>query len=50
MFVAAFPFLAFYGDYFQLWPFAKPPAPEAGADDGYDSGSDSQGHLAGASQ
>ena len=45
-----FPFLAFYGDYFQLWPFAKPPAPEAVADDGTDSGSDSQGHLAGASQ
>ena len=24
-----FPFLAFYGDYFQLWPLAKPPAPES---------------------
>ncbi|HET7822320.1 MAG TPA: hypothetical protein VFL10_12425 [Ornithinibacter sp.] len=45
-----FPFLAFYGDYFQLWPLAGPPAPEAVADDGTDSGSDSQGHLAGASQ
>jgi hypothetical protein len=45
-----FPFLAFYGDYFQLWPLATPPAPEAVADDGTDSGSDSQGHLAGASQ
>jgi hypothetical protein len=22
-----FPFLAFYGDYFQLWPLAEPPAP-----------------------
>ena len=45
-----FPFLAFYGDYFQLWPFAEPPAQEAVADDGTDSGSDSQGHLADASQ
>jgi hypothetical protein len=45
-----FPFLAFYGDYFQLWPFAKGPAAEAVADSGTDSGSDSQGHLAGASQ
>ncbi len=26
-----FPFLAFYGDYFQLWPFAKAPEPEADA-------------------
>ncbi|HET6968800.1 MAG TPA: hypothetical protein VFI44_11000, partial [Ornithinibacter sp.] len=26
-----FPFLAFYGDFFQLWPFAKAPAPEVGS-------------------
>ncbi len=39
-----FPFLAFYGDYFQLWPFAKPPAAQA------ESGSDSSDHLAGAAQ
>jgi hypothetical protein len=45
-----FPFLAFYGDYFQLWPIARPPAPEAVTDTGTDSGSDSQGHLTGASQ
>ena len=40
-----FPFLAFYGDYFQLWPFAKPP--EAGADavSAGESGTDSEGQL-----
>ena len=31
-----FPFLAFYGDYFQLWPFAKPPAADADAESGTD--------------
>ena len=41
-----FPFLAFYGDYFQLWPFAK--APAAGAD--AESGKDSQGQLTDATQ
>jgi hypothetical protein len=43
-----FPFLAFYGDYFQLWPFAKPPA--AGADEGAGSGTDSEGQLTDAAQ
>jgi len=41
-----FPFLAFYGDYFQLWPLAK--APAAGADS--ESGTDSQGQLTDAAQ
>ncbi len=36
-----FPFLAFYGDYFQLWPFAKPPS----AGDAAESGTDSAGQL-----
>lgn len=27
-----FPFLAFYGDFFQLWPLAKAPAPEVGTE------------------
>ena len=37
--------VAFYGDYFQLWPFAKPP--EAGADavSAGESGTESEGQL-----
>ena len=41
-----FPFLAFYGDYFQLWPFAKPPAlRRCRRGVGWGSGTDSQGQL-----
>jgi hypothetical protein len=42
-----FPFLAFYGDYFQLWPLAKAPAPGGDGPREVETDTDSQGHLAG---
>jgi hypothetical protein len=44
-----FPFLAFYGDYFQLWPLAGPPASEGTADNGSGEGAvsaESSTHVA----